>query len=165
MKEAIDLQGLLDGLDFSGEDLLIQAPLQAKLFIQAARYRVIKMQLRSSAQGRLESLRASLSLQIRATARERGEKVTEEYIRQRLLRNPKVREAGDTLAKAEAEEEFSKLLVEAYRHRKEAARIVADMLRNEDYAARGLAHGSEPMVSLRKIRQRLESKYPGAAES
>lgn len=99
---------------------------QPMLFIQAARYRVARMRDVSRAKSELEATMSGLSLVVRAKGRGQ-ERMTEGYVKARILKNPKTKLLQRALQKAEEREEFSRLLLEAFRMRRDAIRIIAEM--------------------------------------
>jgi hypothetical protein len=157
----VDLQALLKKLDFA-DDNVEQASLeQAKLFVGVSSIRIQKMRARQKYASMVEVKKAALGLRFRKEAREEGEKLTEAHISARMARDKKLRALEDRLAQAEAEEEFAKLLVEAFRMRRDALRIIGDHRNNEALALRSGIGRTKLMEDVTNARERLRKKYPG----
>jgi hypothetical protein len=123
MKKVSELISQLTVVD---ENIRAEAIRQPQLFIEAVRYRVRKMRVRAQAEAELEAFDAQLSITLRAKAIRRGDKGTEGYFKARLQKHSKHRSLQAAVNAAEANEEFSKLLIEAYRMRRDAVKILAD---------------------------------------
>ena len=133
------------------ENILAEAARQPQLFVRASRYRVEKMRDRAVAAARLDHLRSELALRIRAKKNEAGEKITEAALKERLERHSQHRKLREEMERAYEQEELSKLLLDAYRQRRDAIRILADARNYE--AIRGTAE-IERIESQRKLRKR-----------
>lgn len=123
MKKASQLIAQLAVVD---ENMRAEVINQPVLFVDAVRYRVSKMRQKAQAEAELEYFDSLLGLSIRAKKHVAGEKATEGYYKARLLKHPKHRALQAALSRAEAREEFSKGIVEAYRMRRDALKILAD---------------------------------------
>lgn len=158
----VDILALLNKLDFSVEEVSRAAQEQPKLFLTACRFRIQRMRRRSSAEARLESKRAEIGLRIRQKYRSTGDKITEAQLASMILRNSEVGELRERFSRAEEEEEFCKLLLEAFRMRRDAVRIVSEQAlaeMNLGTRAAGMVRETE---DLRSLRYRLSRKYPGS---
>ena len=125
MKSTIStVEEIIKRLPIIRENIFAEAAEMPKLFIDAARYRVRQLQRRSSAELELEALDASLSLRVRA--RLSGDKPTEGTIKANVATNKKIMAAKKKLAEAEAREEFSKLLIDTCRMRRDGIRVIAE---------------------------------------
>ena len=129
---------LIRKLAIISENNVIEAVNQPLLFIEAAKYRVDKMRSTKAAEGALEAFAAERAMRIRAKGTRTGEgRITDSYVKATLQKNPRYRELSAAIDDAEAKEEFSKLLLEAYRMRRDAIKIISDT--NGFNAARGTA--------------------------
>jgi hypothetical protein len=117
---------LIEALPIVGENILAEAALQPQYFISAARYRVDRMRDRMQAAARREYLAARLRLLVRSRRNAAGKKVSEGYLDEKIEVYPKHRELRLAVDQALLEEEFSKLILEAYRHRRDSIRIIAE---------------------------------------
>lgn len=122
----MDVDVLIDKLSLVAENILEEAANQPLAYVEASRYRVDKMRVRAHAAANLEYLRARVGMLLRQRFRANGEKVTEWAVKERVTCNKKVRIAIRTLDNAEAEEEFAKLLLDAYKQRRDAVRIIGE---------------------------------------
>lgn len=149
---------LLKALDFTPETIAQAATEQPGLFMVAAEYRVDKLRARATAAVAHERIRAEQSLKLRAEARESGEKLTEAGIQDHLAVNRYAQEAAGSLAAAEESEEFAKLLLEAYRMRRDCLRVVAELVGVEVAMQKAVEAGAQ---QLAKLRPKLQEKWPG----
>lgn len=155
-----DIQRLLDGLSFTVEGAVEAALEAAMLFEKAASYRVEKMRLRAAAEMALEQIRAELELLYRKEAAEEGDKITEKNVNAKLAIDPKVQTAQVWLDNHLADEEYAKLLLEAYRMRRDSMKAVVD-LTGAERSLQALAEKSTE--KLEQTLQILKQKYPGRA--
>ena len=117
---------LIQSLQIVDENVCAEAVKQPLLFVAAARYRVARMRDRAVAEAQLDELTSRLGLMHRARATDG--KPTNDHIKALVQKNPKWKEARDKLQRAEEKEEFSKLLLEAFRSRKDALKIIAEIM-------------------------------------
>lgn len=154
------LEDLLARLDFSPEAVVTAAAEQPILFLKAARYRVTRMRNRLQAAMQCEEVRADKAMALRSNARSSGERITEGAIAELLTVSPAVKNAQDVANTATEEEEFAKLLLEAFRHRRDCLKVIGD-LTGAERAVRMLHEASTE--KLQQSRRALEGKYPGKA--
>lgn len=119
------LKSVLDALPIIDENILAEAAFQPGKFIDASRYRVGRMRWRAYISAKLEALESQLGLAVRARGNADG-RVTEGYVKSKVQKNKQVRRLQSKVREAEQLEEFSKLILEAYRQRRDAIRIIAD---------------------------------------
>lgn len=120
----VDRDVLLERLAFSQEEVEQAALEQAKLFMAAASYRISKMRTRQEAEMRADNLRVDYSIKLRV--KNKGQKgMTEGAIKELVARVPEIRQAEEELAKAKRMEEWSKLMLDAYEHRRSALKLLA----------------------------------------
>lgn len=152
-------QDLLIGLAFAPEGVVMAATEQPKLFLAAAEYRMSRYRERSQFEMALKKAEAEYSIELRHNAKASGERVTEGHIAEQVLVNKLLASRRETLAEVEEREEFAKLLLEAYRMRRECLRIVSDLVGAEIAMTKAVAAGSERAQELRRT---IASKYRGA---
>jgi hypothetical protein len=122
LKQPTDFDELISKLQIVEESAVHAAAEQPMLFIKAARARVQTMRTLMTAESRFEQIGAELAQDFRRS----GEKTTEAGIKERLAIHPDIIEAEKLVRHASAQEELSKLLVEAYKHRRDAIRVIAE---------------------------------------
>lgn len=147
----VSLEDLLERLSFTEETVQQAAMEQAKLFQAAATYRIKKMKTRQEAEARYDDTRISRGIKIRTA----GEKKTEKHLTDLIDRDPDVRAARDKLYEAKRLEEYSKLLLDAYEHRRSAIKVIAQFAYVEDGMAK--VGGAE---KLRSTSDRLRKQFP-----
>lgn len=149
----VSLQDLLDRLSFAEEGLQQAALEQAKLFMAAASYRINRMKDRQEAESKYEDLRVSRSLKLRMKYLTGGKKsVTEKHINDLIDHDQEIRDARDEVLKAKRREEYSKLLLDSYDHRRSSIKVLAQFAYVEDSMKLG--------ESLKDKRERLKSALP-----
>ena len=155
LKDGIDLQKLLDNLDFTEEEVISAAQAQAKLYVEAVRYRVQKMRKRNAAETALDVMKSELSMRIRKNS---DEKKTEGHIKDMVNGNKTYQEAINSYNRSMEEEEFAKRLLDAYEQRMQALRIVSSVMGFEVGIEKRM---SERAAELSKTKQALKEKYRG----
>lgn len=148
------LKEIISAIAIVDENVRNEAIRQPVLFINAVRYRVRKMRERAAAASALEQFSAEYVLSLRA--KKRGEKLTEGYFKGRLQKSVLYRQRVQELHRTEEREEFAKLILEAYRMRRDAIRIIADAQNYE-----GIKEGSEieRMEAHRKLSKKAQELY------
>ncbi len=147
---------MLANIDFSPENVVATAAAQARLFLEAADYRMDCYRKRQMAETRLERQRVQEAQELRQKAKEIGEKTTEANVAEMVSYNPEIRQLQDTLFMAEESEEASKLLLEAYRMRRDCLRVVAELVSSELAMGKVVAAEREKMTN---VKRRLAEKY------
>lgn len=117
---------LIEQLAILDENVLAEAARQPQQFMRVARYRVSKMRKRSQAVAAVEYQRYRKALAIRAAKNSEGEKITEGAIKERVELSSRTQALRDVMERSFAEEELAKLLLEAYRIRRDSIRIIAE---------------------------------------
>jgi len=135
----VDVQALLDALDFSDGEVVFASASQSGLHSQAARYRVQTMRTSKSAALKLERIEARVSRRIREELKGTTERVTEAEVKANVVLAKAVIKQAVVLVEAQAEEEAARLLLESYRHRKDMLQVVSQMIRAEEFVM-----GAEP---------------------
>jgi len=124
---AINSETLISHLALVDENILAEAARQPILFLDAARYRVAAMRHRAQANAELDYRRSRIALTIRARKDASGEKkFTEAALKEKVESQTAIRELRDKTERSYEAEEFSKLILEAYRMRRDAIRVIAE---------------------------------------
>ena len=156
--EPVDVEELISTLDFTDEDVLSAAKAQPLLYVHAVRFRIQQMRKRTKAESALSVLRSVKALALRQKGAAAGDRVTEGSIKERLDCDKEVLKASKQFNDAEQWEEYSKLLLEAFRMRRDALKVVADLIGAEVYVQRRV---DDSPSELQKAKRRLQDKYPG----
>ena len=155
----LSAQALIAKLALVDENILADAARQPLLFINAARYRVSTMRRRATASAALDAGRASLALRIRAKKEgDGGKKFTEAALKEKLENHSAVRALRADLDRAYEGEEFSKLILEAYRMRRDAIRVIAESQNIEGMRGGHEVERAEQNKKLRSRARRLEEQ-------
>ncbi len=132
------LSGIVDilvkGLDFDHSDLIAGISDQLRLFETASRYRISKMEARMLLDSKYELLRSEVAAAFRESCTERGEKFTVDSVKEAVTSEQSIQDLRAKLETAEREEEYSKLLLEAFRQRRDMLRMVVDLSKGEQIA-------------------------------
>lgn len=120
----ITSKSLIEKLTVVDENILAEAARQPLLFVDAARYRVHKMRRRAQADAALDYARSSLGLKTRKAPSE--DRLTEGAVKAIIDTDKNICVLRAGLDEAEAQEELAKLILEAYRYRRDAIRILAE---------------------------------------
>lgn len=160
LKDPVDVYGLIESLDFTEENLVEACLQQGKLFLEASRYRVKKMRRKIEAKAKLEAAetRVSLHYRIKKQKGTRGS-MTEGYIRDRVGTHPDVLSAKKKLGEAVVAEEWAEALLEAYKMRDSACRVLSRILGAEAVAEHKAVRVEGEKNALDKMKDRLRSKY------
>ncbi len=148
---------LIQKLPLISENILVEAAQQPSLFVEAAEYRVSIMRLRSQALTEYENWCSKLALHYRKS-KTKGERVTEGAIKDHVRINRNTRVLDIKLQRAFAHEEFSKLLLEAFRMRRDAIRVIAEAYNIEGIRGSAQVEKIEAHRKLVKKAQDLESR-------
>lgn len=144
------MQALVDRLAFSQEETQDAALEQAKCFMAAATYRIKKMRVRQEAEMHLDNLRVDYSLKMRF--KHKGTKgTTERAISEMVERVPEIRQATAELAKAKRLEEWAKLLLDAYEHRRSSIKVITQFAFMQDTFS-----GQGEVDRMKRQRERLK---------
>ncbi len=147
---------LLGKIDFSPDNVIEAAAVNSVLFVDAIDYRRECLSKRNAAKMVMEQIQAGKDLNMRREARALGDKITERHIETSLLLDPDVADAMRLYDEAEELDEYSKLVVEAFRMRRDCLKIVGELMRGELSAQAAVEAGMEKMESSRrKLRERF----------
>lgn len=115
---------LIRDLQVVQENIKGEAIRQPLLFIEAVRYRVSKMRARAQAEAEQKAWAGQQWIAIRKQFA--GKKITNDEVKAFIEKDPRYQKLVAAKDEAEAREEFAKLLLEAYRMRRDGVRILAD---------------------------------------
>lgn len=160
VEEEQTVKHLLASLDFSPEDVVRAASSNPRLFITAGEYRIACLRRKSAADMNVDRIAAMTELEIRNLANERQEKVTENHVKALLQIDDVLTDAKKELAEADANDEWAKLLVEAYRMRRDVIEVIGRLTGNEMAYSKALEQQAETMEVRRR---QLQNKYPGGS--
>ncbi len=149
----VDIEELLDKLDFANENVDNEAMAQPTWFKKAIVNRFQTMQERNRSESKLDGLRSKLYLIIK---RKDEEKKTESYIKEIINRNKKYRAAVEEFNRATEYEELAKRVIDAYEMKMQAMRVVSQMLGAEAGVNRRMEKRAEELNSTRK---KLKDRY------
>lgn len=162
LKKQVDVEGLIEKLDFAEENVLEATRAQPGLFLEASRYRVKSMRRRAKALFELETSMADAALILRQKKNAQGKKeMTETAIKEKVMLNSVVKDARIRLDRAYEEEELAKLLVEAYRQRRDACRIIVDALGAEIQSEVKLAQIEGERGDMTALKKKVREKFRG----
>lgn len=150
LEEPVDVLSLIKQLDFSEEEVEHAAMEQPGLFLEAARIRVQKMRKRAQAKMAFEAESARTRLHIAGTVQHKKDKSI-------LVKS--VRIAERRYEAALREEEFAKALMEAFRERKDATKIIVDARWAEAGNAVRRAKEQEGRNLARKVQKEVRRRY------
>ena len=153
------IAALLGEIDFSPDNVVTAASVNSVLFIEAAQHRYETLSKKTAAKMLMEQITAGKDLDLRKEARANGDKTTENQIKAALTLDPDVSAATEKFNKAEEMDEYMKLVVEAFRMRRDCLQIVAGLVRNEMSSQSAYEAGAE---KLKANRQKLREKFPEA---
>lgn len=154
------VEKLLSELDFSPESVIHTATRSARLFMDAAEYRIQCLRERNRTDRVADQTRADKALKLRGQAQALGEKLTEEGLKQMLLIEPSIIKAVEARDTAEEMDEWAKLLLEAFRMRDHDLEIIGRITGSEIAYSKALEAQAENQNTIRK---NLKKKYPGGS--
>jgi len=165
LDEPIDLEQLIGQLDFAEENLIQANREQPNLFLEASRYRVKRMRARIQAETAYEMRQAESSIFLRSLKKKGDGSITEKYISDKVKLRPRVIKARDKFDKAQAYEEWAKLVLETFRQRGSAIKTLAEILGAEANAQARLARKDLEMEGFEKLKKAVRKRYPGRGDS
>lgn len=157
--QPVNLQKLVDSLEFDPDELEEAARRQPKLFLEAGRYRTLKLRRRLRAEIKLDLVQAEAALRFRE--RKREEKTTEGEIKNKVANHSLVRKWQRKVQQSLVQEKYSEMLLDAYKHRKDMV-IVLGKLRNDEISAEVRAI-KERMAQgeMHKLKEKVRKRFPG----
>lgn len=157
----IDVLKLLDTVGFAPENAVEAASVLPRLFVRAINYRLDCLFEKSEAKLQTKRINAEVELDIRNSAKVNDEKVTENHIKALLVLDPKAAKAERSLERAEAFDEYSKLVVEVFRIQRDSLQVVKGLISDEIRQGRAL---DQEVESLAVTRKKLKDRFPGDLE-
>ena len=157
----MDAELLIKKLPLVDENILAEAANAPLLFVEAARYRVDCMRKVARAEAELDAGEADRAVELRHQWLEKGEKITVDEVKTRVKRNPKIVLLRGKRDDALADEELSKLILEAYRRRSDGIKIIAEAGRAEGMKEIGIEHHRVQHERIVKNARELENKRRG----
>jgi len=155
-----DLALLIKNLEFAEEEVASAATSQAKFFIEASRYSVSKMRELMRADAALTEARAECAIEIRNQGvQPNGKPVTDSYIAEQIDLNPDVAKAKAEADMARAANEFARLLLEAYRMRSSAIKVLAEILGAEAASDARAQREELALAAHRQVAGDVRRKY------
>ena len=155
-----DIQSLLDQIPFDAANVQEAAAANPALFVKSIEYRIDSFRARTAAKMALEEAEAQKDVDLRKEARTTGDKITEKNIEQLLTLSPRIKQKREEYSQAEALDEYSKLVVEAFRMRRDCLRIIGDL----SFDMQSMARAAESnFAKLQSTKDRLREKFPGEA--
>jgi hypothetical protein len=158
MKQKKTITDLLGKIDFSPDNVVAAAAENSVLFCEAIEFRRDALAERSRAKMDLEREQAQFDVEARRTAKSLGEKTTERQIESMSLLDDVIRERLEHFSKTEEMEEYTKLVVEAFRMRRDCLQIIGGLVRNELSMQSAYEAGAEKMTDQRR---NLRERFPG----
>ena len=149
---------LLANLSFQPENVVSAAQQTPGMFRDAAEYRRLCLFERNRAKLKYESEAAAFSLKVRKAARDVGEKLTNDEINAKVTASLRLMPFAQARDRAEEGEEYSHLLVDAIRVRRDCLRMIADLVRQEISMQSAVEANRGPVDQLRA---KLRARYPG----
>lgn len=157
-QETKDVAKLLGKIDFSPDNVVQAAAENSSLFVEAIQFRLEKLSARNAAKMAWEEKQAARELNIRKVYREAGEKITEGNIDALLLTDINIKAAAEAYSRAEELDEYSKLVCEAFRMRRDCLEVVGNLMRNELSMQAAVEQGRDKMAAARKV---LRERFSG----
>jgi hypothetical protein len=154
----INTKSLIERLALVDENVLVEAALQPLRFVDAARFRVAAMKRRAQATAELEYKRSRLGQLIRARGAETGERITDKACNERVEQHSQIRELRDKQDRALEIEEFARLIMEAYRMRRDAIRVIAETQIAEGVKVTNEIDRIDHSRKIRNAAMRLDAK-------
>lgn len=156
-----ELEEILSGIGFSPENVIYAAAKHPVLFIKAIDYRRARLGERNAAEMLHKKTEAECSLRLRDEARKSDTKITEKGLETSVLLDEEVETAARQLMQAEEMDEYSRLLIEAYRMQRDCLKIVGELARNE----LSLQLAAEQEVGkMTAMREKVKTRFPASQE-
>ena len=156
--EEVDIRQVLAKMEFRAEGLEQAALEQASLFLRAGVARVQAMRRANAAKANQKLNRALIDAEVRVRLTATGAKVTEDKVDAEVTRDTKYQAFTRAVDKAEEEEEYLKIVLEAFRMRRDSLRVIQDNRAAEMTTGRIGTARTEEVADLKAA---LKAKYPG----
>ena len=154
----VNIPVLLGKIDFSPDNVVVAAAENSALFVEAINYRIDRLGESKAAKMAWEEKRADKELKIRKSYRDAGEKITEGNIDALLFLDPDVKSLSAKRDRADVLDEYSKLVCEVFRMRRDCLEVVGNLVGRELSMQAAVDQGREKMAAQR---QKLRERFPG----
>ena len=162
MKKDVDLDLLLKELAFDEDTVVHAGTNQGVLHEEAGRLRAQKQEDRLNAKAFLELTEAQAGIAARTKLERDGEKVTVDAVKGLVITSKKVQAAKSALTNAEVEEQYAIQLLESFRQRGHAVKVVGDLVEgNLKSIGKVLIKELASKISVEETEEKLRNKYPG----
>lgn len=155
VKQPVDIFKILKELDISQETLSQAALTQGRLYMEAARFYVQAIKNAAQAKARLEERKADRAQYFR----KRGMKKTEGQVKELVALSPSVKKLQIKCIEADEKEQYGKLLLEALKMRRDAIRILSEVVEDEARSELRLMKEKKAKRELQEVKNRLSHKY------
>lgn len=152
----VSVKELVDHLAFAQEETETAALEQAKLFMAAATYRVQRMKDRQEAEAALDDARTDRGLSLRRKNAGAKKALTEKFLSDLVDSDSAVRDVRNKALEARRKEEWAKLLLDAYEHRRSAIKTLVQFAYIED----SFRPGGEELDKMKRRREQLKRDLP-----
>lgn len=156
-----DVLQLLNMVGFAPENAVEAAATLPQLFVRAINYRLECLTNKSEAKLQAKRINAEVELEIRNEAKVNDEKITENHIKAKLTLDKQVSKAEHDLERSETFDEYSKLVVEAFRIQRDSLQVIKGLISDEIRQGRALDQEVETLSATRK---KLKERFPGEDE-
>ena len=150
---------LLEQVNLSPENIVQESCMQPGLFQKAIEYRMGVYWRTQRVELDRKVGEAEVMLRLRREAKESGEKATEGNLKEMALADPDLQKLLRTEIDANEEEEWSKLLLEIFRMRRDCIKVVGQLVGTEQGIRN---YFDESNNKLDAARSALEKKYPSS---
>lgn len=161
------LKKLIEDLDFPEEELETAALHQAALFERASRFYIRAMRHTLQLKSALQEREARLSLAIRKVAQEeaaaagKSRSASEAQISARVKSSKTIAEGYVKLHQAETDEEYLRLLLDAFKMRRDTIRVLAELRRSDMGESVVKAKEISASEAAQEVTEKLKKRWPG----
>ena len=157
LDKPVNLRGLIQRIAFEPESLEDAALEQPGLYLEASRYRTLKMRKRLSRELQRDMVKADFGLQRRK--KKLADKLTESAIKDSVMLSQEVVTAEKELNRSLVEEEWSKGLVETFRQRQKVIEVLKDIRISESTPIVRKVRNELAMKSMRRAAEKARERY------
>lgn len=155
--ETVNIKRLIEKVSFDSSDVGSAAQDQPKLYLEASRFYVQKVKAVNRAKAELAELKAALGRKLRRKLGESGLRVTEAMVVEALSRKRAFVHAERALDRATELEVYAKLMLEAFKMRRDEIGNMISLQRAEGNYQMSLEGERE----IDKLKKKLDRRYPG----
>ena len=156
IRKPVNIQRLIRKVGFDAENVGKAAEEQPVLYIKAARFYTQKLREVNAAKAKLIETKAAKGAELREKLAESGDRVTEGRLQESLSQDKRVVECEKELSKAEELETYAKLMLEAYKMRRDEITNTISLQQAEVRYQQSLEGGRQ----IDKLKDKLRKKYP-----